>query len=147
LFAETVTPCELRFLSADRLHELRREFPVINEALIIYLARSTRTLISFIEQSTFLPMLGRVAARLGFLVDEAEARGESVSTLKIPQKDIGLMVGASRQAVNKALSALQQQGVLTTQYGAVLIKDVARLRALGEGVGDVTEADLPQDMM
>ena len=50
------------------------------------------------------------------------------------------MVGASRQAINKALSDLQKLGVLKTSYGAVTIINVSALRMLGKQGDKVTSS-------
>ena len=131
LFAEAHTDCEIQFLSFDNLQKLRRKFPAIDSALLHVVNRIARNALTFTEEIAVFTLEARVASRLVWLAASAEARGESIDRLKIPQKELGLMVGASRQAINKALSDLQKQGVLKTSYGAVTINDVAALKRIG----------------
>ena len=132
LFAEAHTDCELLFLPHDKLHMLREKYPAINAILVDVMTRIARSALNFIEEIAVFPLEARVAARICWLVASADARGESVGELRIQQKELGLMVGASRQAVNKALSDLQKMGVLKTSYGAVVITDIEGLRKIGD---------------
>ena len=132
IFTETQTECRFHFLSREKLDALRKRHPEIETALLNYMTRALRTTLRFLEEVTVYPLKSRIASRMTWLVDSANARGEAVDELKIPQTEIALMVGASRQAVNKVLSDLQQQGVVKTGYGAVEIRDFVRLRELGE---------------
>lgn len=123
LSADAMTDCDLLFLSRSNLTALRERYPTIETALLNLTARIARTSIMFIEEATLFPLNARIASRLSFLAASAKARGESVAELKVAQKDIGVMVGASRQAVNKVLSEFQALELIETSYGSVRIKD------------------------
>lgn len=123
LSADAMTDCNLSFLSRANLTALRERFPAIETALLNLTVRIARTSVMFIEEATLFPLNARIASRLSFLASSASARGESVAELKIAQKDIGVMVGASRQAVNKVLSEFQALDLIETSYGSVRIKD------------------------
>lgn len=140
LFAEAHTDCELQFLPFDNLKSLRKKYPAIDSELLYVMTRVARNALNFTEEIAVFTLEARVASRLAWLAASAEARGDSVDRLKIPQKELGLMVGASRQAINKALSDLQKQGVLKTSYGAVTIVDVVALRRLGTQADKVTSS-------
>ncbi|MEZ5893162.1 MAG: Crp/Fnr family transcriptional regulator [Parvularculaceae bacterium] len=130
VFAETVGECELRFLSREQLCRLRATHHAVESALVRFLVKITRSSLGFMEDAAVSSLQARVASRLGFLYASAKARGENPAELKIAQKDIGVMIGASRQATNKALAELQAQGLIETSYGAVRILDPGRLRAV-----------------
>ncbi len=53
------------------------------------------------------------------------------SLLRITQQELGYLVGLSRQRVNKALSRLDQSGVIRVEYGGVRVLDLERLRGYG----------------
>ena len=141
VFAETLTECEFLVLSHDSLSKLRALYPEINSALLNNLASILRATNAFLEEITVFKLAARVAGRLCWLAASAEARGEAISELKIPQKELGLMVGASRQAVNKVLADFQRIGVLKTSYGAVSIADIGRLNQLRDMGDNITFAD------
>ena len=49
--------------------------------------------------------------------------------LRITQQELAYLVGLSRQRVNLALAALQQQGLIEVAYGGLRVLDLAALRA------------------
>lgn len=49
--------------------------------------------------------------------------------LKITQEELGNLAGVSRQRVNQALHLLQQEGILSVNYGEISILDMDALRA------------------
>ncbi|GJL90357.1 Crp/Fnr family transcriptional regulator [Hyphococcus sp.] len=123
LSADTVTNCELLFLSRQQLSRLRRAHPELETALLEFAVKVARITLNFVEEATIFPLQARIASRLSYLSASARARGESVDDLQIGQKEIGVMVGASRQAVNKILAEFQSKGLIETHYGGIRIKD------------------------
>jgi CRP-like cAMP-binding protein len=74
--------------------------------------------------------LGRVALRL---VELAERFGSSVDgririDLPFTQEELAGWIGASREAVTKALRSLRDQGMIETRRNAVSVLDLERLR-------------------
>ena len=126
--AEALTDCELRFLPRKQLLELRKQHPALETTLLNFAAKLARASIMSIEVATIYPLPARIASRLAFLAASARARGEGVTALKIAQKDLGVMVGASRQAVNKVLAEFQSKGLVQTHYGSLTILDINGLR-------------------
>ena len=49
--------------------------------------------------------------------------------LRITQQELAYLVGLSRQRVNEALSALQEQRAIRVEYGGLRVLDLAALRA------------------
>jgi len=123
LSAETITDCDLLFMSRGRLSNLRAAHPELETALLEFALQIARLSVTFVEEATIFPLPARIASRLTYLAASAKARGEPVHELKVGQKDISVMVGASRQAVNKVLAEFQAQGLIETHYGAIHIKD------------------------
>lgn len=69
----------------------------------------------------------RVARSLATLVNPVlyPSVGE---LLRITQQELAYLVGLSRQRVNEALSALQEQGVIRVEYGGLRVLDLTALR-------------------
>lgn len=128
LSAEATTDCELLFLSRNQLNDLRGKHPSLETVLLIFVSKIARTALMSIEVATIFPLPARIAARLTFLAASAKGRGERVTELKIAQKDLAVMVGASRQAVNKVLAEFQSLRLVETHYGALRILDLEGLR-------------------
>ncbi|MBY0409832.1 MAG: Crp/Fnr family transcriptional regulator [Burkholderiaceae bacterium] len=49
--------------------------------------------------------------------------------LRITQQELAYLVGMSRQRVNEALAALEQQGAIRVEYGGLRVLDLAALRS------------------
>jgi len=78
-----------------------------------------------------LDVTGRVAHRL---VDLAGAYGTPTDDggtrigLQLSQRELAGWVGASREAVNKALAQLEDRGMVTRDRGALIVRDIEGLR-------------------
>jgi CRP-like cAMP-binding protein len=70
----------------------------------------------------------RVALSLGSLFHPTLYPGVG-TVLRITQRELGYLVGLSRQRVNEALRALQAQGLIRVEYGGVQVLDLEGLRA------------------
>ena len=53
--------------------------------------------------------------------------------LRITQQELAYLVGLSRQRVNEALTALQEQGAIRVEYGGLRVLDLAALRSTVHG--------------
>jgi CRP-like cAMP-binding protein len=53
-------------------------------------------------------------------------------TIRVPQEQLALMLGVSRQSVNKALRKLEAQGLLALRYGAIELLDLHALQRLSQ---------------
>ena len=69
----------------------------------------------------------RVARNLAALFNPALFPGVG-EVLRITQQELAYLVGLSRQRVNEALSALQEQGMIRIEYGGVRVLDPRALR-------------------
>jgi CRP-like cAMP-binding protein len=75
-------------------------------------------------------MTGRLAARLARLAAEHGERGADGSVrLNAPltQSDLGAMIGATRQSVNKLLGEFVEEGLLRMDRDVIVIPDLAVL--------------------
>jgi CRP-like cAMP-binding protein len=69
----------------------------------------------------------RVARNLGALFNPVLFPGVG-EVLRITQQELAYLVGLSRQRVNEALSALQEQGAIEVAYGGLRVLDLQALR-------------------
>ncbi len=70
----------------------------------------------------------RVARSLAALFNAVLYPGVG-EVLRITQQELAYLVGLSRQRVNEALTALQDQGIIAVEYGGLRVMDLARLRS------------------
>ena len=85
---------------------------------------------SVLEDIAHLPLERRLAKRLWMVANAYGARtGEARRHVRMPQEQLALMLGVSRQSLNKALRSLETQGVVVRRYGTIELVDVAALEA------------------
>jgi CRP/FNR family transcriptional regulator, cyclic AMP receptor protein len=107
--------------------------PKIGAALLVAMARLIRRLTERMEDSAFLDVRGRLAKRL---IDLADVIGtpidsnQSVLKIKLSQQELGNMVQATRESVNKCLRELERDGVIHRSSGRLVILDRRRLSEL-----------------
>lgn len=82
-------------------------------------------------------VLQRLAARLVELAQHAGSSrpGGTVLELPLPQHDLAAAIGATREAVAKALRQLREHGVVRTAQRRVVVTDTDALLALARGRG------------
>lgn len=88
-----------------------------------------RLVFTLVEDIAHLDLQRRLAKRLWLTVTRAAGR----RLLRIPQEQLALLVGASRQSVNRELRKLARRGLLELRYGCIEVRDPDGLRALLNG--------------
>lgn len=114
--------------SFKRLRERHRRF---DDALLKLLASQMRTLSLHFVEVNLDDLDARVARRiLGAIrsFGTAAADGGTRLTLRLPQADIAHMVGASRQSVNKVLQRFRKDGLISIEYGNIVVHDADGIR-------------------
>lgn len=86
-----------------------------------------RTTFEVLEDIAHLPLEARLAKRLWLLAHGWGARGEARRVVRLPQEQLALMLGVSRQSTNKALRALEAQGLVALKYGEIELLDLPAL--------------------
>jgi CRP-like cAMP-binding protein len=122
---------EVQVLRREACESLRSQHSSFADALFRHMSRHTRLLIDYFVSSTLDELSCRVALRL-LKGQKPRANGGQPSrlTVKLSQSELALMVGASRQAVNKVLKKFQDEGLISIEYGCVQVINVARLQSL-----------------
>jgi CRP-like cAMP-binding protein len=129
-----VEPCELLVISRVQFFAMLEEAPAIAVKLLLVLSRRLRRLSQRSEDAAFLDVPSRLArclldlaARFG----EARAPGIFV-TLKLSQQELGELVGATRESVNKHFGEWSRLGLLQLEAGRLFIADVDGLRKVAQ---------------
>ena len=120
----------LLFRRRDVLEFCRRE-PSVPMALARLLSARLRLAGTLLEEAAFLPLEQRLARRL---LAAAEPEGPR---LKVPltQEHLGRLVGATREAVGRHLSAWRRRGWVEPGYRGVVLRDPAALERVAAGAG------------
>ncbi len=130
----TVTALEPTLLLAiDRrkLHALLLKEPSVSYKLLLVLARRLRGLLDARESRDVPARLANQLVRLADDDGEAVDGGVRLRT-ELSQRELGAMIGATRESVNKNLAALAKKGALRSE-GRRLVVDVDKLRAIADG--------------
>jgi CRP/FNR family cyclic AMP-dependent transcriptional regulator len=119
-------PSELLTLHRRDLMPFLERHPKVAIQMAVTLAQQMRSLSDEIEDAKLLTIPGRLAKKLLALV---QAYGKEVAgggmriDLKLPQHQLGEMVGATRESVNKQMRAWMEAGVIKVERGFITVLD------------------------
>lgn len=105
---------------------LAAENPELYRDLGLLLCYHQRLALRFIAQTIAQPVRVRLARTL-----LGQAHGGR-NTFMIGQDELAIMVGVSRQTINKQLSLLKHEEVVVLAYGRVTIRDLQRLTVIAK---------------
>ncbi len=122
---ETETLCLHR---KDLLALMRNRFDVVEKILEV-LARRIRDTDMLLADKHFLDITSRLVKNILELGDTVGIRegGQVRFGVKITQKDLASMIGATRESINKQLKALRDQGLVRIRGGTIEILNRERL--------------------
>jgi CRP-like cAMP-binding protein len=118
----------IAFMSQATFFRLLEENIGFNHFLINHLNERLGQFIGFLEYDRLLSPDERVARSLASMFNPHLYPGSQFE-LQISQEELGSLAGVSRQRVNQTLQVLQDAGILSIQYGSILIKDVNALQS------------------
>ncbi len=120
--------CTLRVLNRARFEELTARHPEVDRKLALMLCRRMRYLYALNEETSELSLHQRVA-RCVLRMAYSRAAGEPGEELfiAISQEELGQLLGASRQSINKELKALAGEDTIELRYGRIYIRDLEKL--------------------
>ncbi|MEJ2445341.1 MAG: Crp/Fnr family transcriptional regulator [Exilibacterium sp.] len=121
----------LRILGKTDFQSLRAEYPSINEQLLLMECRRMRLTFDMIE-GALQNLRQKMLLRLYMLATAyGEPRGsECIIATRFSQQELGNMVGASRQSVNRELQQLQEEKLIRLESGLIYICDIKTLESL-----------------
>ena len=108
--------------------------PGLRDALLTGVARELRRLTGHVEELHFLDLAGRLAMRLTRLAREAQpdARGQIRLDWPYTQSDLAAMIGGTRQSVNRLLSELVDERLISIEPDVLVITDLDELARRAE---------------
>ena len=132
--AAAMSDCELLVLERrDFVPFLERHPEVCIRLMEVLCARLRRTS-EQVEDVLFLELPARLAKTLLRLAKEHghAASGGQMIDLKLSQRELGNLTGATRESVNKQLKEWERDGILRIEGGAIVVTASRRLEALVE---------------
>lgn len=130
-----IEACELLVIDRERFLELLEHSPGIAVRLLQVLAGRLRRLSQRSEHAAFLDVPSRLARSLLDLASRFGERGDAPTheiqiMLRLSQQELGDLVGATRESVNKHLSDWTRQGIVRLQSGRMVISDIETVRRI-----------------
>lgn len=127
--AVAITPCELLIIDRRDFIPFLRTNPDIAIRLLAVLCERLRRTSEQVQDLLFLDLRAHLAKTLLRL---AEVHGRPVATgreivLRRSQRELGELVGRSRESVNKQLREWQDADLVRIQAGRIIIRDPAGL--------------------
>jgi CRP-like cAMP-binding protein len=125
---------EMLVLPREQFGAMVASQPAIRDALLSSLAAELRRLTQHVAELHFLDMTGRLASGLARLAIEHGVKdADGAIRLSSPptQADLGAMIGATRQSVNKLLGEFAEVGLLRLERDSLVIPDLPALERAG----------------
>jgi CRP-like cAMP-binding protein len=128
--ATAMTDCELLVIARRSFLPLLERPDFMRELLNVLCERLRRTS-EQVEDVLFLDVAARIAKTLLRFAKADDAPQPSARiVLGLSQREIGNLIGASREKVNRRLQAWRRAGIITVDKGTIFIRDAAALRSL-----------------
>jgi CRP/FNR family transcriptional regulator, cyclic AMP receptor protein len=136
-----IEPCELLAIERAQFLKLLDDSPRISVKLLYVLAQRLRRLSQRSEDAAFLDVPSRLARTLLDLAVRFGEHGRPLSNsiridLKLSQQELGELVGATRESVNKHLGDWARQGFVKVEAGRMVLSDVESVRRLARVIDD-----------
>jgi CRP-like cAMP-binding protein len=134
-----IEPTELLVLSNAEYQHLLQHYPQTAiqflTRMLLILVNRLRATDELYQDSVFLGVSSRLAKFLLGSSDEVvhSDSGERLMTIRLSQYELGTLVNASRESVNKQLRDWESQGVINVERGKISILEPERLQDIAEG--------------
>jgi CRP-like cAMP-binding protein len=130
--ATAATNCSLLVIHRRDFLPFLTAHPQVAIRLLRVVCQRLRRTTEQVEDLLFLNLPSRLAKKLLFLsgvTDDPRPR-ERAPIIRQSQREIGNLVGLSRESINKQLSRWQKEGILTLRDGMIVLDDIESLREI-----------------
>lgn len=132
-YAQAMEPSDVCVMTSDQLERLIVERPEVGVQIVHLLSERLRRYETRLGDITLKDVLARLASLILSLVD-SEGVVTRASQLKIPNhythQQLGTMIGATREAVTRAFTRLQDEGVVELRRRLIHVADADALKQL-----------------
>ncbi len=126
--AEAAEETEVHFLDRDNFFSFLMHKESALRAILRALSQRLRRTDDLLAEAYFLQISHRLARKLVEL-QERTATGDGASRpLRVTQRELAGMIGATRESVNKELNVLRKKGLVQTSRNRITILDLDRLK-------------------
>ena len=129
--AEAGEDLEIQVLHKPAFDQLRAKYPEFNDALLRLVSRQMRILSEFFADAHLEDMTARIASRIVAAAGSfgMAADGGIGLSIGLTQAELALMVGGSRQTVNKVLQQFHKDALVSIKGGRLIIHSVEGLQS------------------
>jgi CRP/FNR family cyclic AMP-dependent transcriptional regulator len=130
--AEAFEDVEVEVFSRTTIDELRLIHPSVNDALLRLLSRHMRLLSDYFAGFAFDELSCRLAQRIVEAIDTfgVPVEGGHGFSRAITQTELSLMVGGTRQSVNRVLGQFRDAGLVATRNNRLVVRNLPELRQI-----------------
>jgi CRP/FNR family transcriptional regulator, cyclic AMP receptor protein len=133
--ATAVTNCTLLVVHRRDFLPFLNAHPGVAIRLLRVVCQRLRRTTEQVEDLLFLNLPSRLAKKLLHLSGANDERPrDRAPIIRQSQREIGNLVGLSRESINKQLSRWQKEGLLTLRDGMIVLDDLESLREISEEV-------------
>lgn len=131
--AIAITACELLVIDRRDFIPFLEARPALCIRLLGVLCERLRRTSEQVQDLLFLDVRIRLAkALLHLAAMQSDGGGGRDISIEISQRELGNLVGSSRESINKQMREWQTAGLLRVRGGRLVISDLAELRRLSE---------------
>ena len=124
-FVRGRTPCEIAYISYEKVRKLAEEYPDLLFHISRQLARRLMKTNRKVGDLAFMDVSGRVARTLLDLCKEPDAMTHPDGMqIRITRQEIGRIVGCSREMVGRVLKGLDEQLLITVAGKTIVVLGV-----------------------
>lgn len=133
--AVALSDCQVAVVERRDFLPLLRANPDLSLRIITMLCGRLRRTNEQVESVMFMPLEVRLARALVRLASEqGGAEGRPAAAIVVTQRDLGQMIGMSRESTNKQLKAWQREGWVGIVKGGLELRDLEALASIAEGL-------------
>jgi len=133
--AAAATDCELVFLDRRDFVPFLESHPSLAQALLLIVCQRLRQTTEQVEDVMFLQLPERLARKLLQLAASHGRQIQEGTRIEsgLSQRELGNLLGLSRESINKQLASWHRQGVLSIDGGVITIANLEELRRIAGG--------------
>ena len=128
--AVAIEPTEVFVLNRNNFLSFLKSNINAIQSILSSLSKRLRLTDEFLEDTCFLSISARLAKKLVELAESHGKKEENIVNinLTLTQKELGDMIGATRESTNKELKMLRDRGLISTDGSRIKIHDMVRLK-------------------
>lgn len=128
--AVAIEPTEVFVLNRNNFLSFLKSNINAIQSILSSLSKRLRLTDEFLEDTCFLSISARLAKKLFELAESHGKKEENIVNidLSLTQKELGDMIGATRESTNKELKILRNRGLISTDGNRIKIHDMVRLK-------------------